>query len=148
MGLLNSRLRMTDEFQTLFTDRNGTPDILPSLSLIWVTTWWCCVYRLMSCSSCLLGIALQGLSVFPGGSAVKNLPAMQETWVWSRGWENPLEEGMATHSSILAGESHGQRSLVGYSPLGHTEFDTTEATKQQQQQAGAVINYLFWNKFK
>ena len=33
---------------------------------------------------------------------VKNLPAMQETWVWSLGWENPLEEGMAIHSSILA----------------------------------------------
>ena len=33
---------------------------------------------------------------------VKNLPAMQETWVSSLGWEDPLEEGMATHSSILA----------------------------------------------
>ena len=33
---------------------------------------------------------------------VKNLPAMWETWVWSLGWEDPLEEGMATHSSILA----------------------------------------------
>ena len=33
---------------------------------------------------------------------VKNLPAMQETWVRSMGWEDPLEEGMATHSSILA----------------------------------------------
>ena len=33
---------------------------------------------------------------------VKNLPAMQETWVWSLGWEDPLEESMATHSSILA----------------------------------------------
>ena len=42
---------------------------------------------------------------FPGGSAVKNLPAMQEakeTWVWSLGQEDLLEEGMATHSSILA----------------------------------------------
>ena len=46
---------------------------------------------------------------FPGGSGaslvvqmVKNLPAMQETWVRSMGWEDPLEEGMATHSSILA----------------------------------------------
>ena len=37
-----------------------------------------------------------------GGSVVKNLPAMQETWVRSQGWEDPLEEGMATHSSILA----------------------------------------------
>ena len=33
---------------------------------------------------------------------VKNLPAMQETWVWSLGWKDPLEKGMATHSSILA----------------------------------------------
>ena len=37
---------------------------------------------------------------FPGG--VKNMPAMQETWVWTLGWEDPLEEGMATHSSSLA----------------------------------------------
>ena len=33
---------------------------------------------------------------------VKNLPAMQETWVLSLAWEDPLEKGMATHSSILA----------------------------------------------
>ena len=33
---------------------------------------------------------------------VKNLPAMQDSWVPSLGWEDPLEEGMATHSSILA----------------------------------------------
>ena len=36
---------------------------------------------------------------------VKNPPAMQETWVQSLVWEDPLEEGMASHSSILAGES-------------------------------------------
>ena len=41
---------------------------------------------------------------FSGGLAVKNLPAMQETWVWYLGQEDPLEEGMATHSSILAWE--------------------------------------------
>ena len=39
---------------------------------------------------------------FPGGSVVKNLPAMQETYIRSLGQEDPLEEGMATHSSILA----------------------------------------------
>ena len=41
--------------------------------------------------------------VFPCGSEVKNPPAIQElkTWVWSLGWEDPLEEGMTTHSSIL-----------------------------------------------
>ena len=36
------------------------------------------------------------------GQMVKNLPAMQETWVRSLGWEDPLEKGKATHSSILA----------------------------------------------
>ena len=51
---------------------------------------------------------------------VKNVPAMWDTWVQSLGWEDPLEEDMATHSSILAWEiqCHGQRSLVGYSPWG------------------------------
>ena len=39
---------------------------------------------------------------FPGGSAVKNLPAMQESWIQSLGREDPLEKRMATHSSILA----------------------------------------------
>ena len=57
---------------------------------------------------------------------VKNLPAIQEMRVWSLGWEDPLEKEMTTHSSILAGESHGQRSLAGYSPWGRKESDTTE----------------------
>ena len=39
---------------------------------------------------------------FPGGSVVKNLPAVQETWVQCLGQEDPLEMGTATHSSILA----------------------------------------------
>ena len=39
---------------------------------------------------------------FPGGSAVKNLPAKWETQVWSLSQEDPLEKGRATHSSILA----------------------------------------------
>ena len=50
---------------------------------------------------------------------------MQETWVQSLCWEDPLEKEMATHSSILAWEIHGQRSLVGYSPRGYKELDTT-----------------------
>ena len=47
-------------------------------------------------------------------------------WVRSLSWEDPLEEEMATHSSILPGESHGQRSLVGYSPWNRRESDMTE----------------------
>ena len=57
---------------------------------------------------------------------VKNLPVMQKTKVQSLGQEDPLEKRMATHSSILPREFHGQRSLGGYSPWGHRESDTTE----------------------
>ena len=56
---------------------------------------------------------------------IKNLPTIQETWVLSLHWEDPLEKGMATHSSILE-NPHGQRSLVGYSLYGRKELDTTE----------------------
>ena len=48
----------------------------------------------------LTGIGL--LQGFPGGSDGKNPPAMRETWVQSLGWEDPMEKGTATHSSILA----------------------------------------------
>ena len=58
------------------------------------------------------------------GQMVKSLPAMQETWVgkilWRREW-------LPTPVS-LPGESHGQRSLVGYIPKGLKGLDTTEAT--------------------
>ena len=46
--------------------------------------------------------------------------------VQSLGGEDPLEEEMAIHSSILSGKSHGQRSLVGYSLWGPKESDVTE----------------------
>ena len=49
------------------------------------------------------------LKVFPGGSRVKNLPAMQEICVRSLGQEDPLEKEMATHSSILASKSQSRR---------------------------------------
>ena len=57
---------------------------------------------------------------------VKNPSAMQETRVRSQGQEDSLEEGMVTHSSILAGEFRGQRSLAGCSLWGRKESDTTE----------------------
>ena len=58
---------------------------------------------------------------------VKNLSAMQETWVQFLGWEDSLEKEMETHSSILAWTISwteelsrlGQRSLAGYSPRGY-----------------------------
>ena len=55
---------------------------------------------------------------------VKNLPAMQETWVQSLGWADPLEKGMATHSSILAWriswtEKPGRLQSIGSQRVGH-----------------------------
>ena len=47
---------------------------------------------------------------------INSLPAMQETQVQSLDQEDALEEEMATHSSNLPGEVHGQRKLMGYSP--------------------------------
>ena len=51
---------------------------------------------------------------------VKNLPAMQKTWVQSLGWEDPLEKGKATHSSILTWR------ILRTIPWGHKESDTTK----------------------
>ena len=55
---------------------------------------------------------------------VKNPPAMQETWVWSLGWEDPLEKEMATHSSTLAWkipwtEEPGRIQSMGSLRVGH-----------------------------
>ena len=63
----------------------------------------------------------------PGGSVVKNLPAKQDTqemWIRSLGWEDPLEEGMATHSSILVWripwtEVSGSLQLIGLQRVVH-----------------------------
>ena len=56
---------------------------------------------------------------------VKRLPAMQETWVWPLGCEDPLEKEMATHSSTLAWQIPWMGETGGYSPLGGKESDTT-----------------------
>ena len=58
---------------------------------------------------------------FPGGSEVKNLPAMRETWVQSLGWEDPLEKGKLPTPVFWPEESHGLCSLWG-----RKEWDTTE----------------------
>ena len=53
------------------------------------------------------------------------------------GREDPLEKEMATHSSILAGEFHGQGSLVGYGPWGCKESDMTE---------GLTLSFFFFSR--
>ena len=98
--------------------------------------WFSCALRRMLTPflhlACEVGIIYVGLNLSPNRfwglislvvQRLKSFPAMRETWVLSLGREDPLEKEMATHSSKLA---HGRRSLVGYSPWGPKELDTTE----------------------
>ena len=60
---------------------------------------------------------------------VKNTPAMQETWVQSLGWEDPLEEDMTTHSSILAWEIPWTEETGGLQSMGLQRVGHSLATK-------------------
>ena len=57
---------------------------------------------------------------------VKNLPAVQETWVQSQFWKIPWRREWKPTPVFLPGEFHGQRSLAGYSPRDLKELDKTE----------------------
>ena len=78
--------------------RTGKPGVLPSVGSQRVGHDWATQASLVA-------------------ETVKNPPAMWEIWVWSLGWEDPLEEGMATHSSFLAWRTHKKN---------HKESDMTE----------------------
>ena len=69
-----------------------------------------------------------GLGLYVMAQTVKNLPAMQEIWVLSLGRENPLEKGMATHSSILAWRIPWTAEPGGLQSMGSQRVgsDTTE----------------------
>ena len=70
---------------------------------------------------------------------IKCLSTMRETRVRSLGREDPLKKEMAIHSSTIAWKSHGQRSLVGYSPRGRKESDTTEQLRFTQEILGYLV---------
>ena len=66
------------------------------------------------------------MKIFLMPQMVKNLPAMQETWVRSLRWEDPLEKRMATYTSIFACRIPRQRSLAGFSPWGRKETQLSD----------------------
>ena len=68
---------------------------------------------------------------------------MLKTQVPSLGGEDTLEELMTIHSSILAEISHGQRTLVSYSPKGHKESDSTEHTLDTTSQPVKTLITFF-----
>ena len=75
---------------------------------------------------------------------IRDLPTVQETWVQSLGWEDPLEEGMATHSSILAGRIPWTEEPGGLqSHRGCKELDTTKQLMHTHSYPfqGPVSNY-------
>ena len=71
---------------------------------------------------------------------LRNLPAMQETWVWSLGWEDQWRREWLSTPPFLLGEFRGQRSLVGYSPCGGKELDMT---KHSTWELNDLLNLLY-----
>ena len=93
--------------------------------------------RKCSIKFCLLH---KQLKCFPVAQMVKNPLAMQETGVWSLGWEGPWKREWQHTPIFLPGESHEQRSLAGYSPWVRKELDTTEWLKLSQWTVNTVNN--------
>ena len=89
-----------------------------------------------------------GFGISLGAQMVKNPPSVLEAWVLSLGWEEPLEDSMATHSSVLVWRRHRQsrrqRSLEGHSPRGHRESDTTEWLSTAQWFLSFLPSSFFW----
>ena len=71
-------------------------------------------------------MVLESIWSFPDDSDVKTLPAMQETWIQSLGWEDPQEKEMATHSTFLAWRIPWTEEPGGYGPQCHKESEMTE----------------------
>ena len=87
------------------------------MAILTDVTWYLIVVSI--CSSLIISDSLVAQSV-------KNPPTMQETWVWSLGWEDLLEKEMTTHSSVLSWEIPWTEEPGGlYSPWDHKELDST-----------------------
>ena len=101
------------------------PSWVPGL---WRSPWEGTVYPLYSWASLV-------------SQMIKNWPAMQETWVGSLGWENPMEEGTATHSSILAWRITMDRGAWRAAVHGgHEELETMECPSMHTQPQTQILS--------
>ena len=87
-------------------------------------TVWCSCWRNWTKKSLMWNHSWFG--GFLGGSDGKESACIAEDWVGSLGWEDPLEKGMATHSSILAWRIPWTEDLAGYTSRCYKELDVIE----------------------
>ena len=110
----------------------GEPGGLPSMGSHRVGHDW---------SDLAAAAAASGCSGFPGGSAVKNMPAMWETQVGSLGWEDPLEEGMATHSKYSCLEYPMDRG--DWQAAAHRVAEVRTQQKRLSSSSKSLLNMCF-----
>ena len=87
-------------------------------------------------------------SMLPMAQMVKNSPAMWENWVWSLGWEDPVEKGLATHSSILAWRSQwteepGGLQSTGMQRVGH-DWATKHSTALLERRIDIFLSFFLF----
>ena len=100
---------------------SGGNHLIDILSYIIYTVYSVCDNAgLSQVRECESSFYLQRASLI--AQSVKNLPAMQETWVRFLGWKDPVEKEMATHSSILAWKISWTEGPGSYSPWGHKSW--------------------------
>ena len=78
---------------------------------------------------------------------VKNLPIVQETWVWSLGREDPLEKEMATHSSILAWDIPRTEEPGGLQFMGSQGVGQDWVTKYIKHKESRNLFFIIWMEF-
>ena len=94
-----------------------------------------------------LSLSIIKLWGFPSGSDGKRICLQCRRPRFDPSREDPLKKGKATTPVFLPGEFHGQRSLAGYSPWGHTEWDTTERLTHIIRLGGVHIHVYIYGLF-
>ena len=136
---------------TATTQRGGYGAVLcgPPLDLVSSELRWCPRQRFCTnIQFCdfwnVVLLCLYGIFVCDCSYNVKNLLTMQETWVRSLGWEDPLEKEIATDSCILPGEFHGQRSLGSERVRQDWEINTLKFLQCIIHTINFLIFFSFW----